>query len=220
MRSDALPVEKKTIYQASMLAALVALVCVLVMGFVIRSPEPGMSLQPSQPAGPVSDFVRPINQYPDLVLRFLASDTLFVLSYLMVFVGLHATVADRAGAFAAIGLGAGVLAALFDAVENAFFITYALQASNGVTLTQPDLPLIYVVANLKWMGAFAGLYAFGLAWPRDTRLGWVISGLMLLFPLVGALSVAVPGLVLARGVFFLIGMPIFAWHFWQKSRAA
>jgi hypothetical protein len=31
--------------------------------------------------------------------------------------------------------------------------------------------LIYVVANLKWMGAFAALYAFGLAWPRDSRLG-------------------------------------------------
>ena len=209
---------QKTIFQAAMLAAIVAFVCAILLGFVFTAPEPGMTLQSSMNVGSVADFVRPTNTYPDLALRFFAADTLFVLSYVMVFVGLHASVVDRARTFAAFGLGAGILAGAFDAIENAFFITYALSARNGIPVTEPNLPLIYIVANLKWMSAFATLAAFGLVWPRDTRMGWLISILMLLFPLVGALGVAAPGLIAVRGLFFFVGMPLFAWHFYQRMK--
>ena len=212
--------DRRAIFQAAASAAAVATICVVVMGFIIRPPEPGMSLQPSQPAGPVSEFVRPTNEYPALALQFFAGDTLFVLSYVMVFAGLHAAVVDRARAFAGIGLGAGVLTAVLDAAENAFFITYALQAINSVPLKEPALPLIYIITHLKWMASFATLAAFGLVWPRDNRLGWVMSGLMLIYPLVGALGIALPGLVALRGAFFLIGMPLFAWYFWRRARNA
>lgn len=169
----------------------------------------------------MSEFVCPTNEYPELVLRFFAADSLFVLSYTLVFVGLHTVVLGRSCTFAWIGLGAGILAALLDATENAFFIVYALLARNGVPLTEPALPLIYVVANLKWMGAFAAFYAFGLVWPRDSKLEWILSGLMLLFPLAGVLSgVAFPDLERLRGVFLLLGMPLFAWYFWHQARVA
>lgn len=209
--------ERKAAFQAAVLAAIVAFVCAILLGFVFRAPDPGVSLQPVTP-GPVTEFVRPINDYPELMLRFLASDTLFVLSYLVVFAGLYATVADRARVVAIIGLGAGVLTALFDATENAYFVTYAAASLNGVPLTDPDVSTVYVLANLKWAGAFATLYAFGLAWPRGDRLGWIISALMLLFVLVGVLGIAVPGLIPLRGIFFLAGMPLFAWHFWRQSQ--
>jgi hypothetical protein len=208
----------RAVYQASFFAALVALVSALIMGFVVRPPESIDTLQPSIPSGPVSEFVRPINEAPERVLRFFAADSLFVLSYLMVFVGMHATVVTRSLTFAAVGLGAGMLAALFDATENAYFITYARLADNGVLLTDPALPLIYVLSNLKYMAAFATLYAFGLVWPRDNPLGWVLTVLMLLFPLVGVLGVAWPGLVPVRGLFFLVGFALFAWHFWREAR--
>jgi len=188
------------------------------MGFVFRPPAGIESLQPSLPTGPVSEFVQPINEYPELTLRFFAADSLFVLSYLMLFVGLYASVVKRSRTFAQVGLAAGMLAALLDAAENAYFITYALLALNDVQLSEPALPLIYVLANLKWMAAFGTLYAFGLVWRRDNRLGWAISALLLLFPLVGALGVAWPDLVAVRGLFFLVGLPLFAWHFWQESR--
>jgi hypothetical protein len=168
----------------------------------------------------VSEFVRSINEHPELTLRFFAADSLFVLSYLMLFVGLYATVAGRSRALAGVGLAAGALAALFDAAENAYFITYARLAANDVFLTDPALPLIYLLANLKWMAAFAALYAFGLAWPRENWLGWALSGLMLLFPLVGILGVASSDLVVLRGLFFLVGLVLFAWHFWTETRQA
>jgi len=211
--------ERRATFNAAALAALVAFVCAILLGFVFRAPDPGVSLQPVTP-GPVSDFVRPINDYPGLMLGFLASDTLFVLSYLVVFGGLYATVADRARVLAIAGLGAGVLTALLDATENAHFITYATASLNGAPLADPDVSTVYVLANLKWMAAFATLGVFGLAWPREDRLGWIISALMLLFVVVGVLGIAAPGLIPLRGLFFLAGMPLFAWHFWRQSRRA
>lgn len=209
--------ERRVTFQAAMLAAIVAFVCAVLIGFVFRAPDPAVSLQPSQPV-PLSDFVRPVNEYPTEMLRFFATDSLFVLSYLIVFVGLYTATSDRAPALARIGLGAGILAAALDATENAYFITYALASLKGVPLTDPDLSAVFIFANLKWMAAFATLLAFGLAWPRSDWLGQATAGLMLLFPLVGVIGVAAPGLVAVRGLFFFVGMPLFAWHFWRMAK--
>jgi uncharacterized membrane protein len=210
---------ERIVYQAAIVAAMVALAAALFMAFGVPVPEAGIDLQPSLSFGSVAEFVYPGNTYPQLALRFFAADSLFVLSYAMVFAGLHVAVRERSGLFAALGLGAGLLAALLDATENAFFISYASSAANGVLLTEPALPLIYVIANLKWMAAFAALYAFGLIWPRDRLSGWLLTGLMLVFPLFGILGVALPNLVPFRGLFFLLGLPLFAWHFWQQLHA-
>jgi hypothetical protein len=212
-------VDRKTTYHAALIAALVALICVIFMGFIIRAPDPNLTLQPSQP-GALGDFLKPINDYPHITLRFFAFDSLFVISYLMVFVGLYTVVATSARTFALLGLGAGILTAFFDALENAYFITYALSALNGAPLAQPELPAIYIIANLKWVAAFVTLAAFGLVWPRADRFGWTLSILMLAFPLIGVLGVALPDLVLLRGLTFLLGMPLFALYFRREARLA
>jgi len=186
---------------------------VILMGFVFRSADPDLSLQPSYPVGAAADFVRAVNEHADEMLRLFAADSLFVLSYLIVFAGMYATVVHRSHALAVLGMGAGALTALLDAAENAYFISYAQAALSGDALREPALTAIYVIANLKWMAAFAALGAFGLAWPRSDRLDRVLSALMLLFVLVGVLGVALPGLFAVRGLLFLIGMPLFAWHF-------
>lgn len=212
--------DRKTTYHAAMIAALVALICVAFMGFIIRAPEPNVTLQPSLPAGSLDDFLTPINDYPDITLRFFASDSLFVISYVMVFIGLYTIVATRARTFALLGLGAGILAGFLDALENAYFITYALSALNGSPLAQPELPAIYIIANIKWMAAFVTLAAFGLVWPRSDRFDWTLSILMLAFPLIGVLGIALPDLFIFRGLLFLIGMPLFALYFRREARLA
>ena len=207
----------KLFYQACAAAALVALICTLLMGFGLRSPDPALSLQPSTPSGPESEFLRVVNEYPQHMLRFFAADSLFVMSYLVVFIGLFTVTAERLRPLAWLGLGAGVMAALLDATENAFFINYALLAANGAPLVDPELPLIYHLANLKYWAAFAAFYAFGLAFPRQNWLGWLISGLMLAFPVVGVLGLVSPLLYQLRGLFFLLGMALFCAYFWWKS---
>lgn len=209
--------DKKVLFQAAAIAALVAFVAVIAQAVAGFSLPSDVQVQPAFPV-PLEQFVRASNDYPDTALGFFGADSLFVLSYVLVFVGLYAATAERARPFAVVGLGIGVFTALMDATENAFFITYALGAKNGLPLADPDVPLIYILANLKWMGAFATLYAFGLVLPRKGWLSWLISGLMLLFPIVGVLGIANPSLIIVRGLFFLIGMPLFALYFWQRSR--
>lgn len=210
--------DKRVIFQASALAAMAAFIAVLAIAAASFSAGSDVNLQPSSVPIPVQEFMRAANEYPDAALGFFGADSLFILSYLLVFVGLYAVTAEDARPFALVGMGTGMLTALFDAAENAFFIIYALAAKNGMPQTDPDLLWVYVVANLKWMAAFATLYAFGLVFPRWTRLEWVIAILMLLFSLVGVLGIANPSLIPVRGLFFLGGMPLFAWYFWQRSR--
>jgi hypothetical protein len=205
------------LFRAAALAAIVAFLAALALAVLGLTAPPGLLLQPSYPPAAPAEMLIASRDYPALALRFFAADTLFVLSYLIVFAGLFGLTAERARPLAQIGLGAGILAALFDATENAVFITYALLSDGGAPLPEPaGLPL-FVVANLKWVAAFATLYAFGLAFPRHNRLGWLISGLMLLFPLFGALSIAAPALGQWRGLFFLVGMPLFALTFWRAA---
>ena len=107
----------------------------------------------------------------------------------------------------------------FQEDENAFMITYALLSKAGAPLPEPALPLIYILANLKWMGSFATFYAFGLAWPRDHWRGWLITVIMLAFPIAGLSALLLPPMVDGRAVFLLVGMPIFAWDFFARSRS-
>jgi len=58
-----------------------------------------------------------------------------------------------------------------------------------------------------------------MAFPRQNWLGWVISVLMLAFPLVGVLGIISPLFYELRGLFFLIGMPLFCGYFWLRARS-
>jgi len=54
--------EDKHLYRPAAIAALV-------MGFGARPPAGAPGVQPSHPTGPLSEFVRPSNEYPDQVLN-------------------------------------------------------------------------------------------------------------------------------------------------------
>jgi hypothetical protein len=180
----------------------------------------GTTLQPTVPPVPAATFLLPLQTMPQRMLLFYAADSLFVVSYLLVYAGLHAVTAPRAPALAGLALGAGIFGGLCDATENAFMISYAAIASAGAPLPEPALPLIFVIAHLKWMGALAAFAAFGLVFPREDTLGRVISVIMLLPVPIGALSVAWPALNALLGLSLLVGMALFAWYFWRAAGRA
>lgn len=208
---------KRLVFQAAAFAALAGTVAVLVMAGASFSAGADVNLQPG--SIPVSDaeFVQGINNYTDASALFFAGDSIFILSYLMVFAGLYSITVEDARPFATIGLGAGILTAALDASENAFLITLVLAAKNGIPASD-SVPAVYLLTNLKWMAAFATLFAYGLVFPRRTLAEWALVALMLAFPLVGVLGIVAQGLIAARGLFFLVGMPLFAWYFWQRAR--
>lgn len=199
-------------FQASLIACGTALASVLVMA------AQGNGLQPNVPARPLAEFLLPLRTQPEAMLRFFAADSLFVLSYSVIFVGLHLIAARQSRWLAGFALSFGLVGAVLDAVENAHFITYASLASAGEIVAEPALVLVAVMGNLKWMGAFVALLGFGLVWPRSSKLDWALMLLMLAFPVFGVVGVAVPSLVPFRGLFFLVGIPLFAWRFWREMR--
>lgn len=203
----------KPVLFAAAVAASAAFVAVLIMGFGVSLPDPTVQLQPGP--GPAATFAQASNEYPDEALAFFAADSLFVLSYLVVFAGLYELTKERGRVLALIALGTGLLTGLFDTIENTHFITYALLVKSGVPLTEPAIVLIAVLGQLKWAASFATLYIFGLIFPVGGRLNPILIVLMLTFPLIGVLGIAFPMLVGLRGLFFLVGMPLFAWTFWQ-----
>ena len=205
----------KLAYQSAFIAAILALVGIVVIQFAAGQMPEGVSAQPY--AISTEEFAATINQHASSILLFFAGDTLFPLSYLLVFVGLYLVTVRRVRAFALVGLGAGIVTAIFDTTENAFFITYATMAHNGVDIAQLDVLPIYILTTLKWTAGFATLYAFGLIFPRETLFERIIMALMLVFPLFGAVSVASPSLIPLRGLFLLIGMILFAIYFWQAQ---
>lgn len=208
---------RKMIFQGAALAALVAFIAIILQATAVSSLPAGVQVQPSLPMSS-DEFLTASTDFPGNALGFFGADTLFVTSYLLVFAGLYALTRENAHPFALIGLLAGIFTGLMDTAENGYFITYALAGRAGIDPPAPDFMLPYLLGHLKWAGAFVTLFAFGLAFPRGTLLEKIILGLMLLFPVVGVLGIVNPSLIVVRGLFFLIGMPLFAVYFWQQSR--
>jgi hypothetical protein len=205
-------------FQAVTLAAVLAFVGILINLVAMASLPAGVATQPY--GVPVEDFLKGINEHTQTILLFFAGDTLFPLSYALVFIGLYLVAAERSRSFALVGLGAGLLAALLDLTENAFLMTYALMAHNGAPVTDPAIIIVYVITTLKWSASFVAFYSFGLVFPRSTVRDKAVVAVMLAYPLVGVVTVALPSFIAVRGLFLLVGMPLFAWYFWGLAQQA
>lgn len=210
--------ENRTIFIPAFIGSIAALLSILYMGFGIPAPESIYSLQPTDMAMPLADFLRPINEVPDLMMRFFTVDSFLILSGIFVYLGLFNIVSKRSRLIAGTGLGIGLFTILLDGTENAFLISCAQQSLNNADIATPALPLLYGIANLKMTGSFAGFLVFGMAWPRETRLDWTISILMILYAVTGVLSLAAQGLILFRGILLLLCFVLFVWYFFTVMR--
>jgi len=204
--------DKKS-FRAGSIAAIIAWCAGIGTVLVTR----GIVVQGSELVEPRSKIAALISEHAEIVLRFMALDTLFVIGYVTVFAVLFLSVARENRLIAGIALGAGLVGALADTVENLFYITYATAALNGNSI-EPVLPFHYFASMLKWLGAFSAIGFFALVFPTRTTFERLLVILMCTFPLGGALSIAFPRLFLMRALFFVLGFPLFAVYFWQRAR--
>src|SRR5512143_1628158 len=114
--------DKKTLFQASFFASLIGFAGILIQIVSGISLPTGVQLQPQIPM-PISQFITASNDYPNKSLLFFAGDSLFILGYLLLFGGLFSVTFERARIFSIFGIFIGILGAILDATENAFFIT-------------------------------------------------------------------------------------------------
>ena len=158
--------------------------------------------QPSETPATVAAMIAPTNEHPDAAVAYFTLDTAFVISFTLVFVGLYVFTRDRAPAFSRFALAAGVFTGLMDAVENAIYWSYAMQASAGVPLADAENRLLFVLTNLKLAGFFATYFTFALIFPRRSRLEAAASLVMLLPPTLGLLSLGVRDIAEVRPILF------------------
>ena len=140
------------------LAALLTLACALIMSAAFGAPYAMQTLQPTLPDAQNADFYQAVRETPRAVLAFMATDTLFIFGYLTIFIGLYEQARASRYTLATIALIFGLAAGIFDLLENSYLTTYALQSLYAHPLDKPALPLIYILASMKWLCGFFTLF--------------------------------------------------------------
>ena len=177
----------------------------------------GGDIQASQTVELKDKLVSIIQTQPDLLLKVMGCDTLFVMGYTAVFCALFTIVPRDGRLVAAVGLAFGLAAGLSDIVENVLYVVYGLGGLNRTPIV-PELPFHYYISALKWAAAFSSVGLLTLVFPRRTAFEWAVSAVMATFPLGGALSIAFPSLAPLRSLFFIVGMPMFAVLFFRRAQ--
>ena len=162
---------------------------------------------------------------PGALRVVFALDIAFVALYTAFFAALAAYLRELGRPFVMLALGAMILTALLDLVEDHHILTLIDQAEQRVLPTAGALAFQSVESACKFSASYISLVLFGLAIPRTTKLGWALS----LFLVAGTLISAVIGYALAgaarahyeqvRGLSFVIGFGLaIAWLVKQPER--
>jgi len=204
---------KRKLYGIALLAAVVQVVALLVMGVGFSMPSDITTLQPSMPPMPLADVLKPIQQAPEMMLSFFSADTFLFFAAFVVYAGLYTIVAESSQLLAGLGLGIGLLSVLLDFIENGMLVVYAQQSIAAANAISPALPFLFVVANLKMIFSYSAFMIFGVGWPRDRAAGWVVSSLMILYPILGGFSITVPAMQAVGGVVLLLIAMSLIWYF-------
>jgi hypothetical protein len=208
---------KKSAFQSAAIAGMVGFISVLLMLLVNMVLTPGAEVQPSLPIHDMAGFFELVEHNPRIVLTYYAADYLFAFSYIVVFVGLFQCVADKAMRIAVVGLIFGIMTGLLDILENSIFVSAVLAEETSTYLDQSRF-LIYVVARIKWIGAYAFFYVIILLWTRKHWFDWLLWIVMLLFVLLGIASIALSALTAFSSLFLVVGMLLFAVHFMRQRK--
>lgn len=204
---------KRKLHGIALLVAMVQIVALLLMGVGCSMLSGISTLQPSPPPLPLVDVLNPTQQAPEMMLNFFSADTFLLFAAFVVYAGLYSMVTETSRLLAGLGLGVGLLALLLDVVEKGMLVVYAQQSLAGANIVAPALPILFVVANLKMIFSYSAFIIFGVGWPRDRAAGWIVSILMLLYPVLGSLGINAPAMQNIGGVLLLLIAMSLIWYF-------
>ena len=154
-----------------------------------------------------------------------ALDIAFIVAYTAFFAALSAYLVERGRPFAKLAFGAMAIVAVLDIVEDHHIVSLLDAAEQSVLPTAGAIAFQVVESTTKFSLSYLSLFLYGLAIPRDTKLGWVLS----LFLTAGTLLNAIVGYSLpqsamhafdsGRWIGFLVGIGLaIAWLLKQADR--
>ena len=128
-------------------------------------------------------------EHADALRAVFALDIAFIILYTGFFAALSKYLVARGRPFAKLAFGAMALVALLDIVEDHHILSMLDAAEQSVLPSAGAIAFQAVESATKFSVSYISLALFGLAIPRDTKLGWALSLLLI----AGSLANAVIG---------------------------
>lgn len=186
-----------------------ALGCLAVLAMIILSINTASEVSSLDQAQNIQLFETAITQYKTQSLILVVLDTIFVIGYLSLFIGLWMIIRDFGDIMTQTPLVLGLLVAIGDLVENAILISLITGINNQ---WQPD-EMIYVwlftlnnlINILSYAAATLFAILFLMIW-RPNSLKFYIGILLLAYAIIGFIAVIYPALLIARSVVFVVGL--------------
>jgi hypothetical protein len=177
----------------------------------------GASQEPYEHVRPAAEYAASMLEHPGGLRALMGLDIAFLVLYTAFFAALAHYLHGRGRPFAYLALGALAVTALLDIIENHHILALLATAEQGRPLDEGSLVFQQVLSSTKFSASYLGLFLFGLAIPRTSRLGWALA----LFLTAGTLVTAVAGYAAPEGaraqieggrwVGFLVGFGLAAW---------
>lgn len=198
----------------ALLSAL-SVVGILAVGFQV-----GIAQEPFQAGRLADENVTNLLLNPQWLRFNIGFDNAFIVFY-TAFFALFArhmrTLVSGEAAFVA--LGALLIGAALDAVENHHILTMLYSAEHGLPITTGESQLQMLASSLKFHAVYVGTFLFGFAFARLGALGMLIAlGIWFVFVPLGLAIYVIPlelsrPLVIARALFFVatfaLSVPLF-----------
>ncbi|MEO6775828.1 MAG: hypothetical protein ABI467_22905 [Kofleriaceae bacterium] len=193
--------------------ALGILVVMTVIGLVS-----GASQEPHEHFALPAEYGLGLLEHAGVLRAIFALDVAFLVLYTSFFAALAKYLGGRGRPFVRLALGFMIATAVLDVIEDHHILAMLDAAERAVLPSATEIVVQSVISSTKFSLSYIALVLFGLAIPRDTRLGWVLS----LFLTAGTLASAVVGYALppsaqsgfdsGRWVGFVIGFALsIAW---------
>jgi hypothetical protein len=195
-----------------LLAALI-LTAMIAVGLA-AGPDSTELLQPTDPDR-VSDLV---SEYGAVVKASIILDDLFALAYAGAFLGLAALVWPRSRWLAGIAMFFALATAVLDFTENAHLMTMVLGIGAEASLTGSALRELNIITQLKYSASHMAVFFFGVGLPRRDRLGWIVTVLLFIFPVVSTIAFAYEPAGLVRILLMWLLLVLGGWMAWRESK--
>ncbi len=198
--------------------AALAFAVLLLLGLLLALAPDGLTVETLQPAesahGP-EDWGWSIQAAPGWVVLFFLGDTLFALAFGWTFLRLWKAVPG--GPMAGVAIGAALLKAGADVLENLLHLQPAIEALLTGTFALPPVGALVALAMVKRAAASVAGLAFAFALPGESGAAKVARLLLAALGLSAALGFFVPALRLAHATLLFLFL---AYLLWYRRRAA
>jgi hypothetical protein len=157
--------------------AVAALVCLVTM--LTITAVTGISQETFEVARPAAQYAADLRAHDGAVRALFAVDSAFLVIYATYFLVFgRRVVTDETRALITVGTVFILITAFLDMVEDHHILAMLAAARGGADPSAAEIVTQHVISQVKFNVSYLALFLFGLALPRGTTLGLILSLLL------------------------------------------